>query len=409
MICYVCETDENFYSLKDLRQDGNELMVCKTCGNICYRVDPQAEEKMRNYYRFEYRPKPNHLNVVTSMHKLHYVKRWLAPWIGDRKGLICGDVGCAIGYIPGWLRSIGQRATACEFTVTYRRFAEHYYGVPVTEELETKHRYDLITIYHVLEHMIEPDKKLAHYVSLLKDDGRMLVSTPRWLVWAEESSGGPIISFEHHFHKDHINVFTDVSLKKLLQKVGLVIEKENFTQYGQTYFLRKRRPEEPLLPYPPEPYEEQATKIKAIKAAIDLYRQGKFREAINAWAAFPEAWINLIMGVNGKSPDKQADLWPEALKLLGNNARTRAAYAEWLYQRGEYRDALTHFEWVHENRPNEDILVKIGHCQKLFRFENRLPRGDWIDQRHKRTSPQRHMIGSSIISAEGLSPCPISK
>ena len=45
---------------------------------------------------------------------------------------------------------------------------------------------DFISMYHTFEHFMEPNKKLELYVSLLKDDGVMLISTPEWLNLLDE-------------------------------------------------------------------------------------------------------------------------------------------------------------------------------------------------------------------------------
>ena len=176
MICYVCASD-NWYPVTVDRQvpggvpgetkpspihSTSKIIVCKNCGNACHEVDVTTEEKLKDFYRKEYRACPDTRNLMTTTRKLNYVMVFLRDFLKDKKGLVIGDVGCATGYLVNAFRQLGHRATGSELTLTYRRFAEHYYGVPVTEELETKHRYDLIVIYHVLEHLMEPDKKLAH-------------------------------------------------------------------------------------------------------------------------------------------------------------------------------------------------------------------------------------------------------
>lgn len=367
MNCYVCDANENWKSLAGLSTEG-EILVCKTCGNACYRVDDQNEEVMREFYRKEYRQAPTHMNLLTTTNKLGYVKAFLADFLAERspkktgKRMIVGDVGCATGYLPNFFRELGHRATGSEYTRTFRRFAEHFYKIPVTEELEPKHKYDLITIYHVLEHMVRPDQKLIQYAGMLADDGYMMVSTPEWLDTLEESSGSSMQSFEHLFPKPHINIFTAQSLKNLFAKAGLIIVKEDHLQYGQTYLLKKGDPAATKDSVVFEPWEKIVEKLVKTKEAINLYRQNKWEEAVKVWPKFPESWLALIGNKHGKSPDAQADLFEKIRPILGDNSRVLSSLAVWLYQQNRYEDSYNVWMQLHRIKPNADGLVFMGYC-----------------------------------------------
>jgi len=369
LICYICDKEDwhSFDSKDQKLNPARELLCCKGCGSVCYRVEPASEEKIRDYYRKEYRPEPNHLNLITTTHKLNYIKIFLQDYFkGKEPGLVIGDVGSATGYLVAHFRGMGHKATGCEYTVTYRRFAEHFYGVPLTEELRTDLKYDLITVYHVLEHLIEPDKKLAHYVSLLKDDGRMLISTPQWYDVLEEASGPNVTTFEHLWHKDHINVFSETTIRNLFTKCELVIEKEDHFVYGQTYLLRKMTAEEKMHKnIVNEGWEEKVKRTLEAKLAIELFGRRDLREALKVWPKFPDAWLRLAFEVFGKDPDRQADLFEEAEKLMPIQRRLLSAKAVWLFQRQKYDEAMKIFEWFAKYCPDEDKLMFMGFACAL--------------------------------------------
>lgn len=356
MICYVCDEDK-WKSLDGISKEG-DLRVCQECGNVAYKVEEADEEKTKEYYRKHYRPIPNHENLLTTTRKLGYIKSFLKDYLKDKKGLVCGDVGCATGYIINWLRGLGHKATGSELTLTFRRFCEHFYSAPIPEELETKHKYDLISIYHVLEHLIVPDKKLKNYVSLLKDDGRVFVSTPEWLNVLEEASGSQMTSFEHLFPKPHINLFTEQSIKNLFSRCGLLVEKWNDIQYGQTYLLKKGGNGGIVKENP----AEIEKKLWDTKKAIGLYKQKKWKEAIAVWPKFPEAWIQMVFQMHGKDPVAQKEIFDKAHEAVGDNCRLAMAHASWLYQQQHLKEAADQLEWLEEWRPNEDIYTMLGHC-----------------------------------------------
>lgn len=378
MNCYSC-AQQNWESFGDINKE-RELLCCKNCGALAFRVDPSKEEETKEYYRHQYRPAPNVMNLITTAHKRAYIDNFLSDFLRERdrsvtgRPLVCGDVGCATGYIPQWLRAKGHKATGCELTVTYRRFAEHFYSVPVTEELDPAHKYDLITIYHVLEHLIAPDAKMKHYASLLADGGRILVSVPEWMRNIEEGSGATISGFDVLFHKDHINVFTERSLKNLFARAGLTVEKEDHAVYGQTYFLKAGTPTDEIMR---EDYRTVMDHVRMQKAAIDLFMQGKIREALRVYPRFPDAWIRLIHGDSAKDRNKQGDLFNEAFQVLPDNLKLKLSFATWLYMGEELQQAVAAFDELLAIKPGEDVyifrgwaLAKLGRRQEAMESFN---------------------------------------
>lgn len=366
MKCYICDS-ENWHAVT-INKDGVEvpihsemkLQVCKVCGNACHEIVVESEEKMREFYRKDYRPAPTVLNLLTTTHKQNYISAFLRDYLKDKKNMITGDVGCATGYLPAFFRKLGHRATGCEYTLTYRRFAEHYYGIPITEELEAKHKYNLITIYHVLEHMMEPDKKLKQYVDMLADDGNIFASTPQWLNNLEEASGTSVESFDHLFHKNHINIFTGRSLQNLFAKAGLEVVKEDHAVYGQTYLLKKAGEVKPAIVF--ENWEEVVEKMRTQYRAIELFQKKQHKEAIAIYPSFPEAWLNRIFVEASKDVDKQVDLFAAAEAACPGNLRVKRAKATWLYQNGKLGEALKHYQEICEIKPNEDDFMFMGYC-----------------------------------------------
>jgi len=358
MNCYSCDKD-NWFSLGDLSKEG-EILVCKECGAVSYRVEPDAEKKMREFYRKEYRPDPGIGNLVTTNHKLQYIRVFLKDYLeklGDTK-IFFGDIGCATGYLPAFFKHLGHKATGCEYTTSFRRFCEKWYGIPIPEELYSKRPYDMLSLYHVFEHMINPTSKLDGYISLLKDDGHFLISTPEWLDTLEEASGNKMQSFEILFPKPHINIFTKTSIKNVFNRVGLEIIKEDHIQYGQTYLLKKGIKKDIVV----EDYKEQIEKLKKTKESIECFKRNEFEKAVDVWPNFPEAWIDLLLNKNMKDPKKQSEIVQKAEAFVSKNARWRGAVGWWHFQHKRYDEALKSFSYVMDIKPNEDTALSIGAC-----------------------------------------------
>ena len=387
MICFNCDqTNWHLIEKEFTGWEDRQLGICKTCGTIAYQVDPSIEEKVKEYYRKEYRSQIGFSNLLTTSRKLNYIKGFIEPWLlekeKEKKQLVIGDVGCATGYMLDWFRRRGHKATGSEWTITMRRFAEHFYGIPTTEELTEKHKYDLIIMYHVLEHLVEPDKKLLKYKEMLSENGQMLIATPQWLDILEESGSGKVSDFKNLYHKDHINVFTSKSLKSLFLKCGLAIEKQDHIVYGQTYLLRKIKPNEQLTPDHikengfrsreelKENWEEVWKQVQIQKKAIDLYRRAMsetkdslFRDALLAWPLFPDAYYEWVLNsTQKKDRGRCAELIEEAMKKMPGNVKIHIIRAYFLYQNENWQAALEDFDYLIKTKINEDFIMFKGYC-----------------------------------------------
>jgi len=352
MKCYVCE-EENW----EVREDLNPLSkvgICKNCGNIAHLIE--NEEKILSFYRGDYRTFPNGMNVITSTNKLNYIKLFLKDYLKDKKDLTTLDIGAGTGYLCDWFRRLGFKSYGTELTNSFRRFSEYFYDIPLTEDIIEKHKYDLIVFYHTLEHIPNPDKKLQQAIDVLNDDGAIAISTPEWLKTLENLAQIGDLTINNYFHKNHINCFTEQSIKNLFNKLGLKIIKEDHLIYGQTYLLKKSNKTE----IKKENYKEVIEKIDKIKSAIELFQQRKYKEATNVWYDFPDAHLRYIFDVIRKEPDREEYEFKQILEKIPNSPRIKLGYAILLYQVERYPEAISLFSEVMETQPSAEILMYLG-------------------------------------------------
>lgn len=365
MKCYICD-ETDWVSLSGAHRQA-KMQVCKKCGNLCHEVEPVDEAKLKDYYRRNYKPVLGIPSLVTTNNKLQYIGAILGPHLEGKKGLVCGDIGAATGYVLDWLRRQGHRVYGSEWVINNRRLSEHFYSVPLAEDLPDK-KYDLLTMYHVLEHLIEPDVKLSKYADMLGPDGRFFISTPKWLGLLEEESGTPIQgkaprdtaqgSFDELFHKNHINLFTTRSLRNLFNKAGLTVVDENLDAYGQTYVLRRGEKK----PIEPEDWQQVLDKVNKQRLALELYFQQKFVEAVKAWPPFPEAWGALIFGLYGKDPERQADMLQKVDPQARGSWRFMVAEAQWLARMERLEEAVNLANAILKKRYMADVLYFVAEC-----------------------------------------------
>lgn len=133
------------------------------------------------------------------------------------------DVGCGNG---GFLAAAGRLGARCEGTELSAESAARASGLPDViihpsglDALVARDRsYDGITMWHVIEHMRDPDGDVAIAAALLPPGGLLFVSAPNHESWQAKV-------FRHHwFHLDpprHLWGFSPRSLTTMLRRHGL--------------------------------------------------------------------------------------------------------------------------------------------------------------------------------------------
>ncbi len=147
------------------------------------------------------------------------------------------DVGCAAGFCMAVLRERGFQVHGVEVSETIARHAIDHFGFDTVHlgTLEsapfTEDSFDLITMWDVVEHVVDPRALLERARWLLKPGGLLVIETqdidspfarrlgPRW---------------HHYKHAEHILHFTPGSLRTLLGQAGWRVQKLTH-RYGGKY------------------------------------------------------------------------------------------------------------------------------------------------------------------------------
>jgi 2-polyprenyl-3-methyl-5-hydroxy-6-metoxy-1,4-benzoquinol methylase len=138
------------------------------------------------------------------------------------------DVGCAAGFCMKALSDLGFDVYGVEPS---REIAEHArvrFGFETVHvgTLETSpyppNSFDLITMWDVVEHVVDPRATLATARELLKPDGVLLLETQNI-----DSAFARLLGrrWHHYKHREHIYHFTPTTITALLRSVGFEVEK----------------------------------------------------------------------------------------------------------------------------------------------------------------------------------------
>lgn len=203
-------------------RDGNPLRttICRACGLVWSNPRP-SEDEVRRYYSREYRldykgqSSPSLRQIARSARGALNRYRALAPYVKDGDRIL--DAGAGGGEVVYVLRKLGLAATGIEPDEHYARHARESLGVAVEtgfvqDAMYPRASFDVVTMYHALEHVEDPSAILARLREWMTDRGTLLVEVP--------NVEAVCISPAHRFHFAHFYNFNRVTLEALGRKAG---------------------------------------------------------------------------------------------------------------------------------------------------------------------------------------------
>ncbi len=236
--CPVCNSDdaelyiegnddaikaESVGSSRTLLSHGR-ILRCIACG-LAYRSFRPRDEELAALYRaaddstYE-AERPNRLRTALRHQKL--VEKYVdgASSNGRRKLL---DVGCASGAFLKVMEAAGWQGYGVEPAEAQYRRAKALLGAEsrvqqcVLQDAQLDTAFDLITLFDVLEHVVDPVDFLRTTASHLADGGHLLLNVPRIDSFPSQAlrSHWPLLLAEH------LNYFTLQSLRLCGSKAGL--------------------------------------------------------------------------------------------------------------------------------------------------------------------------------------------
>jgi len=204
-----------------------------------------TKEELQVYYSTEYRqdykktykPKPKYvfragniaLDRIGFLHK------------GDITQGRLLDIGAGGGEFTYLSNEMGFDSKGVEPNIGYSNYARDEYGINIqTGQLDdVVGSYQVITMFHVLEHLPNPTETFKILSELLEKDGCLFIEVPN--IESKDASPNNI------FFKAHINYFSEATLIAAASSYFDVITSDNS---GNLRVLFKKRNREVLLKLP---------------------------------------------------------------------------------------------------------------------------------------------------------------
>jgi SAM-dependent methyltransferase len=129
------------------------------------------------------------------------------------------DVGCFDGFFVRQLCNQGFDAHGIDFNRNALESGIRQFGLddrisdrPVSDFLAEKRRFDIVTLFEVIEHLDDFEPVLRDCIALLKPGGHLLISAPN-----SEMTWRPPLDFPPH----HLSRFSPGSLRSMAFRFGL--------------------------------------------------------------------------------------------------------------------------------------------------------------------------------------------
>ncbi len=286
--CNLCGSDEA-EEIGSRDRDGRPLRttICRRCGLVWSNPRP-SEDEVRRYYSREYRldykghRTPSLRHTARSGRGALNRYKVLAPFLkaGDR----VLDAGAGGGEVVYVLRRRGFDASGLEPDEHYAQYARAQLGVPVDTGFVQdiafpEHTFNVITMFHALEHVEDPTRILRTLRTWLVESGLLLVEVP--------NVEARCVSPAHRFHFAHFYNFNRDTLEAFGRKTGFVPLKTDYSpDGGNLVSVFRRVPDERPIDRLEGNYERVAGAIRGQTSAAFYGSAAPYAGAVGRLRAY---------------------------------------------------------------------------------------------------------------------------
>jgi 2-polyprenyl-3-methyl-5-hydroxy-6-metoxy-1,4-benzoquinol methylase len=217
----------------------NDTLITVSCSDCGLgRIDPlPTDQELVEWYATQYRQAYKSATQPALRHVLRAARNAQLRWqwfcqnsmginftqnASTKRSL---DIGSSSGEFVYRLHSLGYQAKGIEPHQGYATYARNMLGIDVNNGTlqqclaeEASNSFDLISMFHVLEHLPEPVAALRSIGEKLKSEGLLYIEVPNAM---------RLCSPHYMFFKAHTLYFTGQTLRSLLEKSGFKVVSHN--------------------------------------------------------------------------------------------------------------------------------------------------------------------------------------
>lgn len=231
--CELCHS-KNFTQVASKDRDGQPLrtVICNDCGLVFSDPRPSTEQ-LDDFYRESYRVAYKQAWQPRLKHTYRAGKvaqdrlRHLIPLLTPGSNML--DFGSGGGELVFILRELGHDARGIEPNRGYAEYSRDVLGIPVqiggfAEAQVEPCSLDLVTLFHVAEHLEHPVEAFKQAAQWLRVGGQLYIEVPNVesrCIWPSS-----------RFHQAHLYNFNAATLAQAGRRAGLRVVKTFTSEDG---------------------------------------------------------------------------------------------------------------------------------------------------------------------------------
>jgi len=225
--CILCGSRKGFEQIADHLRDSQQHSVirCINCGHVQIAPLPSPEDDKRFYdenrqaKNIGERTEIDHLRTVESYDTIRRTKFIVSRF---PQAITVLDVGCGHGFFLAEMSCLGYRVKGIEISRERRTVAEKVttaaiLNVDLLESTPELEAFDVITMFHLLEHLSDPVKFCKILRRYLTEQGSLVIEVPNLDDLMLEACP-PYRSF--WWQRAHISYFNRNTLHRVLVEAG---------------------------------------------------------------------------------------------------------------------------------------------------------------------------------------------
>ena len=226
---------DEFLTLEDF-----QIYECHQCGLLFTEPRP-AKDKIGEYYKSEeyYSHQENKKGFIPKLYEcvksINLKHKYKIATAGKETGKLL-DIGCGVGDFLHTAEAHGWECTGVEPSEDAKAIARNRIKADIlsSEDLEQipDETFDVITMWHVLEHVDNLKWQVAQLQRLVKKDGRIIIAVPNYKSYDGEYYNEKWAAYDVPRHLNHFNKET---LTKIFKANGLGLIKTDKLPWDAYY------------------------------------------------------------------------------------------------------------------------------------------------------------------------------
>lgn len=249
MKCNFCGLEDNEIIFKYTRFEKNNILKCKNCRLVFLELKKSKKETElfyeKSYQKVGTLPKKSAEEMFNDPIKKYDCENRI-EWIKKKYGNIYEkkilEIGSSSGFFLEYLSSFGAKAIGVELNEDYANYARGLGFTVYSEPFETinsENEFDLVIMFHTLEHIFDPMSILHHIYISLKMGGVFMGEVPNQNDWRLKIFNNEVVK-RFHYDNNHYYYFSPKTLYNYFKRCGFnEVTLETVERYNSLIQLKR--------------------------------------------------------------------------------------------------------------------------------------------------------------------------